>query len=88
MQIFIKAITGKLITLEVEPTDTILSIKQQLDKEHGIGLSPSQRLVLSSRMTALQDEKTLEDYEIAKETTIHLVGTFCSRRNSAGTPNE
>ena len=70
MQIFVKTQTGKTITLEVEPTDTINSIKAKIQEREGI--SPNhQRLFFSGK--ELNGYKTLSDYSIQKESTLHLV---------------
>merc|ERR1712024_48880 len=51
MQIFVKTLTGKTITLEVEPSDTIENVKAKIQDK----------------------ERTLSDYNIQKESTLHLV---------------
>ena len=70
MQIFVRMLSGKTVTLQVEKSDSVASLKQKIEDKEGIK-ADQQRFVFGGKN--LQDNNTLSDYNIQENSTLNLV---------------
>jgi len=70
MQIFVKKLTGKIETFNVNQSDTVKDIKEKIQEKDGVSMN-KQRLIFAGKQ--LEDHRTMEQYNIKKESTVHLM---------------
>eukprot|EP00593_Proboscia_inermis_P003010 CAMPEP_0171296922 /NCGR_PEP_ID=MMETSP0816-20121228/5644_1 /TAXON_ID=420281 /ORGANISM="Proboscia inermis, Strain CCAP1064/1" /LENGTH=140 /DNA_ID=CAMNT_0011770763 /DNA_START=46 /DNA_END=468 /DNA_ORIENTATION=+ len=70
MELFVKTLTGKTVTIEVEEGESIEDVKAKISEKEGIP-PEQQRLIFGGQQ--LQDSKTIDDYDIGDDSTLHLV---------------
>lgn len=70
IQVFVKTLTGKTITLEIEPSNSVEEVKSKIELKEGVPAS-AQRLIVAEKQ--LEDGHLVSEYEIKNDSTIHLV---------------
>lgn len=70
MHIFVKTLTGKTETFNVNQSDTVKDIKEKIQEKNGVSTN-KQRLIFTGKQ--LEDHQTMEQYNIKKDSTLHLM---------------
>ena len=70
MQIYIKTIRRKTLTIDIESSDTIFNLKTKIQEKEGFPANV-QKLIFNGKL--LEDKKTFDDYDIKKESYLYLI---------------
>jgi len=72
MQVFVKTLSGKTITLDVEPNTSIDEVQKKITEREAIPVE-QQRLIFSGKQLTSEEGRTLADYGVQNNSTLHLV---------------